>query len=245
VLYAEPAVEPELYAPRMGSVDRVLAVMCEAFAQAQRATGVEVGALYTISTDHGPDGADEAAERAARFAGRGVVAFGTAGFTEPAGLARFARPVEKARAAGLRIVCHAGQTGGPGSVHDALDSLAPDRIANGFGAAEDPSLLRRLADEGVLCDVSPSSNIALKLVPDLAHHPLLVMLEAGVAVTLNADDELLFGHTVTDQYQIARSEFAIPDLGLADIASNGAWNSGMSEFTRQRLLNGVDAWLNG
>ena len=246
VVYVEPAIEPQLYAPRLGSTETVLRAVLEAFAEAQASTGVEVGALFTVNTDQGTDGAAEAARLAARFAGRGVVAFGTAGFVEPAGLARFTGPVAQARAAGLRIVCHAGQTGGPESVRDALEHLRPDRIAHGVQAAQDPALLWRLADEGVVCDVCPSSNVALGVVPDLARHPLPVMLLAGVAVTLSADDELFFGSSVTDQYELARHVFAAPDVCLAEIARNGALrsSSGMSDSSRMRLRAGVERWLN-
>jgi adenosine deaminase len=246
VVYAEPAVEPQLYS-RLGSMEEVLGVMLEAFADAQASTGVEIGALVTVNTDAGPDGAEEAARMAARYAGSGVVAFGTAGFVEPAGLARFVRPVAVARAAGLRIVCHAGQTGGPESVRDALNTLHPDRIAHGVQAAQDPTLLWQLADEGVVCDVCPTSNVALGVVADLAQHPLPVMLLAGVAVTLNADDELFFGADVSEQYHLARSTFAVPDVLLAEIARNGALRkaTGMSDATRVRLKTGVEQWLNG
>jgi adenosine deaminase len=243
VLYLEPAVEPQLYAPRLGTVDDVLAVMCAAFTSAAIDRDVEVGALVTVNTDGGPEGASEMAHLAASHAGRGVVAFGTAGFVEPAGLARFAEPVAIARAAGLDVVCHAGQTGGPASVIDALDNLHPDRIAHGIHAARDLALLRRLAAEGVVCDVCPTSNVALGVVADLASHPLPVLVAAGVAVTLNADDELWFGASISDQYELARTAFFFDDATIAQIALAGGRAGGMSQGMRERLERGVAAWL--
>lgn len=171
------------------------------------------------------------------------MAFGTAGFVEPAGLARFAAPVAVARAAGLSVVCHAGQTGGPASVVDALDNLHPDRIAHGVHATEEPVLLRRLADEGIVCDVCPTSNVMLGVVPDLARHPLPALVAAGVPVTLNADDELWFGSSICDQYELARTAFGFDDSVLAAIAGNGGRAKGMSGATRQRLEAGIMAWL--
>ncbi|HIF20376.1 MAG TPA: adenosine deaminase, partial [Gemmatimonadetes bacterium] len=67
---------------------------------------------------------------AASFAGRGVTALGTAGFIEPAGLKRFATAADIGRDAGLQIVSHAGQTGGPDSIREALNGcLRPHPIA--------------------------------------------------------------------------------------------------------------------
>ncbi len=73
---------------------------------------------------------------------------------------------------------------------EALDELEPDRIAHGVHSARDPDVLARLADDGVVCDVALTSNVRLGVVPSIEEHPLPRMLEAGVRVSLNADDEL-------------------------------------------------------
>jgi len=244
VVYLEPAVEPQLYAPRLGKLDDVLAVMCAAFADVAAEADVEVGAMVTINTDGGPEQAEELARLAAAFAGAGVVSFGTAGFVEPAGLARFAGAVGVARAAGLSVVCHAGQTGGPDSILDALNTLYPDRIAHGIHASWDPALLRRLVDDGVVLDVCPTSNVALGVVSSLADHPLPALVAAGVLVTLNADDQLWFGAGVSDQYELARSVHGFNDRRLAHIARTGGRANGMSAGTRERLERGTQKWLN-
>ena len=109
--------------------------MLDAFADGAAETGIEVGALLIVNTDHGVDAAREPAQLALQYAGRGVTAFGTAGFDESAGLHRFAGWAAAAHDAGLRVVCHAGQTAGPESVRDALDHMAPDRIAHGVRVA--------------------------------------------------------------------------------------------------------------
>jgi adenosine deaminase len=233
-----------MYAPRLGKTADVLAVMCDAFAYAGALADVEVGAMVTINTDGGTDGAEELARLAADFAGRGVVSFGTAGFVEPAGLSRFAGAVGIARAAGLGVVCHAGQTGGPGSILEVLNSVYPDRLAHGIHATWDRDLLRRLADTGVVLDVCPTSNVALGVVCDLASHPLPALVAAGVRVTLNADDSLWFGAGVSDQYELARSVFGFSDRRLAQIARIGGRANGMSAGTRERLERGTAEWLN-
>lgn len=243
VVYLEPAVEPQLYAPRLGDFGQVLRTMLAAFAEAGADAGVEVGALVTVNVDVDESIAEELAGVAAGHAGRGVTAFGTAGFVEPANLGRFRSSVGIARSAGLSIVCHAGQTGGPDSVVEALDELGADRVSHGFRAVESAQLLARLAGEQVVCDVCPVSNVKLGLVSDVAVHPAPRMVAAGVPVTLNADDQLWFGASVTDQYQIARDVWGLDDVALSSFALAGALAAGMSETTRNRLRDGVQAWL--
>jgi adenosine deaminase len=243
VVYLEPGVEPQLYVPRLGSLDDVFTAMWEGFQEGSRATGLEVGCLVGVNTDFGVEDAEPVADLAARRAGDGVVAFGTAGFVEPAGLSRFRRVVEQARSAGLRVVCHAGQTGGPESVVEALDELRPDRIAHGIKAAHDPSVLRRLADEGVVCDVALTSNVRLGVVPGYGAHPFPKMFEAGVPVTLNADDELWFGSSVVEEFELAREQYGLTDEQLVSIATSALHATGASDTTVDRWHVRADSWL--
>jgi len=243
VLYCEPAIEPQLYAPRLGTLDQVTGTMLGAFAEAAGDTGVEVGAMLTINTDENLDIAEDLARLAAAHAGRGVTALGTAGFVEPGNLGRYRRSAQIAHAAGLPIVSHAGQTGGPNSIEEALDALGARRIAHGFRAIESARLVERLADEQIVCDICPVSNARLGIVADIARHPAPHLLAAGVPVTLNADDQLWFSAGITDQYVIARDIWGLSDKTITGFARAGALATGMSTATRDRLLSGIDAWL--
>jgi adenosine deaminase len=243
VVYLEPAIEPQLYAPRLGSLEQVTRTMLHAFREASDDAGMEVNALLTINTDEDLPIATDLARTAAAHAGAGVGALGTAGFIEPGGLGRFREAADIARAAGLPLVCHAGQTGGPESIAEALDELGARRISHGFRAVESEQLLERMAAERVVCDVCPVSNVALGLVASLAEHPAPRLVAAGVPVTLNADDPLWFSTSVTDQYEIARQVWGFDDESITYFARSGALASGMTSETRRRIEDGVDEWL--
>jgi adenosine deaminase len=242
VLYLEPGIEPQLFSPRLGSLDQVTTTMLRAFSEAAADVDIEVGALLTINTDEDLAIADELAKVAARHAGAGVTALGTAGFVEPGNLGRFRSSARIAQAAGLTVVSHAGQTGGPDSIEEALDELGARRISHGFRAIESGRLLERLATEQIVCDMCPVSNSRLGLVPDIAQHPAPRMREAGVPVTLNADDSLWFGATITDQYRIARDVWQLDDDAIASFARAGTLASGMTDETRRRFTRRLDEW---
>jgi adenosine deaminase len=183
------------------------------------------------------------ARLAAQYAGRGVVAFGLAddelrGRPEP-----FAAAFEIARAAGLVAAPHAGEHGGPDSVRGALDALGARRIQHGVRSAEDPELLRRLADSDVCLDVCPTSNVQLRVVESLAEHPLPTLLAAGVQVSLNADDPLFFGSGVLAEYELARHSFGLDDVALARIAACSIRASGAPPALKTKALADIDAWL--
>jgi adenosine deaminase len=253
VRYLEPAVEPQLYADRLGGSEQVLRTMLGAFAEAAAdavpfgatndETRIEVGANLTLNTDADADLADELGELAARFAGHGVTAFGTACFDEDGDLAPFVPAARRAVAAGLPVVSHAGQTGGPDRVAAVIEVLGASRLSHGFRAAEDADVLTRLADAGVMCDVCPVSNLVLGVVPSLEAHPVRKLAAAGVPVTLNADDSLWFGASVSDQYAAARAVAGIDDVTLAKLAANGVRATGMSDATRTSMRTDIAHWL--
>lgn len=242
VAYCEPGIEPQLFSPRLGNQEQILATMLDAFATAGQRHDIEVGSMIIVNTDGDPDDAAEPARLARRYAGNGVTAFGTAGFVEPGGLHRYTHLAEQAHDAGLAVVCHAGQTGGPASIRETLDAMAPDRIAHGIRAMEDRDLVDELAQRRIVLDVAISSNVALGIVASVSTHPVVALIDAGIAVTLNADDELWFGSSITDEYQLLRDVFGADDAALAEIATNGTVATRMSARTAERIVTGAQAW---
>ena len=191
-VWIELAFHPAHHRPRFGTDEHIVELVLAAMADASAATGVGSGLMLSADRTKSPAEGVELAELAARFAGRGVVAFGLAndevvGPPEP-----YAEGFAVARAAGLLSTPHAGELCGPESVIGALDALGADRIQHGVRAIEDPALVARLADQGVCLDVCPTSNLALSVVDRLEDHPLAALLAAGVRCSVNADDPLLF-----------------------------------------------------
>ena len=110
-------------------------------------------------------------------------------------------------------------------------------------AAEDPAVVKRLAADGVTCEVCPSSNVALGVAASAARVPLRQLFEAGVPVALGADDPLLFGPRLIAQYEIARHAHGFSDFELADLARTSVLSSAAAEPVRARLLAAIDDWL--
>jgi adenosine deaminase len=127
----------------------------------------------------------------------------------------------------------------------ALDALGADRIQHGVRAIEDPWLVARLADTGVCLDVCPSSNIMLSVFPSLEQHPLPALIDAGVRCSLNADDPLLFGPNLLEEYELCRSAFGFDDDRLAFMARCSIDASGAPDALKRQAGAGIDAWLAG
>jgi len=124
-----------------------------------------------------------------------------------------------------------------------LDALGANRICHGVRAVEDPALVERLASDGVVLDVCPTSNLLLQVVPSLDEHPLAQLLDAGVRCTLNGDDPLLFGPGVLGEYELARDKLGLSDEQLAGLARTSIEASGAPPALAATALADIDAWL--
>ena len=114
---------------------------------------------------------------------------------------KFKRVFNRAREAGFFLSAHAGEEGPPGYIWEALDVLGVARIDHGIRSMEDEALVGRLARDKTALTVCPLSNLRLKVVDDLAKHPLRRMLDKGLLVTVNSDDPAYFGGYVNQNFR--------------------------------------------
>jgi adenosine deaminase/aminodeoxyfutalosine deaminase len=183
-------------------------------------TPVEVQWNLDAVRHFGAKHAMQVAELAADRVGHGVVSFGIGGDEERGPAAWFGEVYAFARAHGLRLTAHAGETAGPESVWDAL-RLGAERIGHGIRAVEDAALVRHLAGHNIPLEICISSNVATGAVSSLGEHPVRRLYDAGVPIVLNTDDPGLFSTTLEREYEIAANEFGFSESELRQIAENG------------------------
>ena len=244
--WLEIQIDPTSYAPLVGGITPALEIVLDEAAQASREEGTQVAVVVAASRMKHPLDARALARLAARHAGDGagtVVGFGLSNDEHRGVTEDFAAAFAIARRAGLASVPHAGELKGPGHVAQALRSLAPDRLGHGVRSVEDPEVLGTVVDAGVALEVCPTSNVALGVYADLASVPLRTLIDHGASVALGADDPLLFGSRLEDQYESARLDHGLDDVALAGLAKASIAASRAPQATRASLEAGVDAWL--
>ncbi|MCY4664033.1 MAG: adenosine deaminase [Acidimicrobiaceae bacterium] len=155
----------------------------------------------------------------------------------------FAEAYAMARAAGLRPVAHAGEEGPPAYIPGALDARAAERIDHGVRCEEDPDLVARLVAAQTPLTVCPLSNLALRVVDDLADHNLKRLLDAGLKVTINSDDPAYFGGYVADNYVAVATALGLSREDLAACARNSLEATFAPEAQKQAWLAELDAYL--
>lgn len=241
--WLEIQVDPTSYAPRLGGLVPTMELILESAREASAESGVGIAVLVAANRMKHPLDARTLARLAVRYADRGVVGFGLSN-DERRGFARdFDRAFAIARKGGLLAAPHGGELSGPDSVRGCLDDLRAGRLGHGVRAAEEPDLLRRLADEAVVCEVCPASNVALGVYDKPDEVPMRRLFDAGVSIALGADDPLLFGSRLAAQYQLAREALGFSDVELAELARQSIRGSLAPPERRRQLLAGVDDWL--
>ncbi len=189
-------------------------------AAAAAKTGISWGLIPDISPHLPADACRTAIGEVLAHSTEHLVAIGMGGPADTWSTDDFSPIYADAASVGIPGVAHAGEHGGPEEVRFALEHFSPVRIQHGIGAAQDIALLDELADLGIPCDVCPGSNVALAAVPDMASHPLPLMLERGVTVTLGSDDPPMFQTTLLDEYRTAAELCGLDDEGLRTLAEN-------------------------
>ena len=127
----------------------------------------------------------------------------------------------KARAAGMKLKAHVGEFGDAEEVRRTVEVLDLDEIQHGIAAAESAEVMQWLSENQIRLNVCPTSNVMLDGVPDLASHPIRSLFDNGVPVTINTDDLMIFGQSVSEEYRnlYQAGVFSAEELGSIRRAS--------------------------
>ena len=205
---------------------------CDGAAQAAEEHGVIVRLTPDLYRGADPDDAIEAARWSVRFRDRGVVGLGLGGLETACPADVYADAFAIARDGGLGAVPHAGESAGPDSIRATMSALGADRIRHGIRAVDDATLLAELADNRVVLDVCPTSNIRTRVITEFDEHPLPQLLAAGVPCSIGTDDPAMFGTDLGNEHAVARTLGATP-RHVYDAGVTGAL---CDDATREQLV---------
>ncbi len=233
VVYAEVRFAPELHAPEDGSgltVDQAITAVLAGFAAGCDATGGAISVNTIVCAMRTEHRSVEIAEAATRWAqeradgASGVVAFDLAGAETGFPPSDHPDALELVRSTGTHLTIHASEPPGLDLIEDAIRCGA-ERVGHGVRLIEDCSvaedgslelgpLAQRVKEAGIPLELCPSCNVQIGAVPTLADHPVGPFLRAGIRATVNTDNRLMSGVTVSSEVAAVAHAF---DLTMAEI----------------------------
>ena len=241
VIYSETFLSPDFCGGRdVGAWKEYLHAIREAADIAEARDGIILRGVVTCIRHFGPEKAKETALCAAETAGDWLVGFGMAGDERKGKPGDFCYAFDMAREAELGITVHAGEWGGAKSVRDAIVALRPSRIGHGVQAIEEPAVVDRLAEDGIVLEVCPGSNVFLGVFPEWSKHPIQTLRERGCIVTVSTDDPPFFHTDMTAEYNALAETFGWDEDDFREINMAGATAAFCDEATRARVLKQLE-----
>lgn len=219
VVHTEPFFDPQTHTDRGIAFEAVLAGITQALEDGRRQLGIQGGLILSFLRHLPEEAAMRTLEQALPYRDA-FIAVGLDSSERGFPPRLFQRVFERARAAGLPAVAHAGEEGPPEYIWEALDLLQVRRIDHGVRAAEDERLIERLIDTQIPLTVCPLSNTRLRVFDSMAEHNILELLERGVKVTVNSDDPAYFGGYVTENFHALYEHLGMTQDQARRLAAN-------------------------
>ena len=190
--------------------------------------GLRLNWIFDAVRQFGPDLAREVVDWAIRCRSSRLVGFGIGGDELQIATRDFRSIYYRVAEAGLHRLIHAGETGGPEKIREAVELLGVERIGHGIAAIHDPALMDLLADRRIVLEICPTSNLCTgalaaqlnRSTASIQDHPLPRLLRHGIPVVLSTDDPSMFHTTLTDEYRQAHA-IGLHDSELTQLVANG------------------------
>jgi adenosine deaminase len=253
IVYAEVRYAPELSTQAGLSLDDVMRAWLRGFARG--ATGAEgagrpivVRAIVTAMRQFARS--VEIAELSVRYRDEGVVGFDIAGPEAGFPPSRHLDAFQLIHHANFHVTIHAGEAFGLPSIWEALQWCGAERLGHGVRIVDDITLLPggeiemgRLAqyvrDVRVPLEMCPTSNVHTGAVPSIAAHPIDLLRRLRFRVTVNTDNRLMSGVTLSSEFEALTSTFGFGLDEMQWLSTNAMKSSFLPFDQRLRLINGI------
>lgn len=242
VRHVEMFFDPQGHTARGVPFATVVAGLSRAIADAKRELGVDASLIMCFLRHLDEADAERTLDSALAFKDR-IVGVGLDSSERGNPPSKFRHVFRRARDAGFFLTAHAGEEGPASYVWEALDVLGVARIDHGNRSLEDAALVARIARERVPLTMCPLSNLRLRVVDDLAHHPLRRMMDKGVLASVNSDDPAYFGGYVNQNYLAVSAALRLGRDEIAAIVRNGITASLLPAAEKDKVLADVDRVL--
>ncbi len=239
VRYMEVRYSPLLHLEEGLTYDEIVAAVQEGLDQARRQYGIVCGQIICGIRHISAESSLDLADLAIRWKGRGVVGFDLAGAERDYPAKDHIDAFYRVLNANVNITIHAGEAFGAPSIHQALHYCRAHRIGHGTHLNEDPDLMQWVNDRRIPVEVCLASNLQTKAIADFQSHPIRRFMDEGLRVTLNTDNRLVSGTTVTNEYRLAVEHYDLLEDQVLGLVMNGFKSAFLPLRVKSQLVDQV------
>ncbi|RJL33047.1 adenosine deaminase [Bailinhaonella thermotolerans] len=249
VVYAEIRYAPEQHTEGGLTLDQVVEAVLEGFRDAEAKYGIRVGTLLTAMRHAARS--QEIAELAIRYRDQGVVGFDIAGAEAGYPPTRHLDAFEYLQRENSHFTIHAGEAFGLPSIWQAIQWCGADRLGHGVRIIDDievpgggePIRLGRLAayvrDKRIPLEMCPTSNLQTGAAKSISEHPIGLLRKLNFRVTVNTDNRLMSGTSVSQEFAKLVEAFGYGWDDLQWFTVNAMKSAFIPFDERLALINGV------
>ena len=248
VVYAEVRFAPELNTEGGVSLDGVVEAAMAGFRDGSESRGIRIGlllcAMRTASRSL------ETAQLALTYRDRGVVGFDIAGAEAGHPPSDHLAAFDLLRRAGMPYTIHAGEADGLDSIREAVHTCGARRIGHGIRIVDDigedgalGSLAAELRDRKIPLEQCPTSNVHIGAVPSIAAHPIGTLFDLGFRVTVNTDNRLMSGVSLSSEFDRCCRAFGWSWPEVRRLTINAMEGAFLPADQRQEIIDHlIDPW---
>ncbi len=242
VLHAEIFFDPQTHTDRGVGFSSVIHGIHRALLDAESSLGISSRLIMCFLRDLDEVSAMETFETALPYK-KWITAVGLDSAEIGYPPAKFKDIFERAHKEGFLTVAHAGEEGPARYVREAIDVLKVSRIDHSNHALDDADLVKTLAERKIPLTVCPLSNVKLRVVDSIEHHPLKVMMDKGLFVTINSDDPAYFGGYINENYLAVQQALHLSREEIYSLAKNSFLASFISDDEKEAFLKKLDDFV--
>jgi len=250
VLYAEVRYAPEQHQERGLSLDAVVKAVNAGLREGERRTGGRITVRALLTGMRHTERSLEIAELTVAHRDRGVAGFDIAGGEIGNPPARHLSAFQHLKRHSCHFTIHAGEAVGAESIHEAVQVCGAERIGHGVRITDDiqvhddgTATLGRLAsyvrDTRIALEVCPTSNLQTGAAKSYDTHPIDLLRRLGFRVTLNTDNRLVSGTTMSEEFRHMADAFGYGPEVFEELTVAAAESAFLPLPERQRLIDEV------
>lgn len=243
VVHAEIRFAPQLYSCWGITLDEAVEAVSDGVLSESQRLGISAGVLVCGMRDQAD--LSDLAVKVKRWHRSGhVLGFDLAGdeFSHP--VTKHAEVLKGLALADVPLTIHAGESASWESVKDSLDvTYWHTRIGHGVRSVENPEFLSELADRSVHLEVCPSSNLHTGVYNSIKEHPIDRLLEAGVQVSVSADNRTMSDASVTSELTLLAQTFGWGPKELYATQRYALTAANCSENVKADVSSALDRWI--
>ncbi|MDP8269190.1 MAG: adenosine deaminase, partial [Candidatus Tenebribacter davisii] len=243
ILHVEIMFDPQTHTDRGIAFETVIKGIHKALVNGQNKLGISSKLIMSFLRHLPEEAAFETLEQAKPFK-EWIDAVGLDSSEIGNPPSKFKRIFKQAKEDGYLVVAHAGEEGPPEYVAEALELLQVDRIDHGIRSLENMDVVNDLIMRNIALTVCPLSNLALKVVKDLTMHPLKIMLDKGLFVTINSDDPAYFGGYLNENYIEIQKALNLTKKDIIQLAANSFKASFLNKIEKNKMLDKQTEYIN-